>query len=153
MVVADHGGHAVGVPDEQGADKHQHIHDDGDGGHAVLPYVFQHGQVEQQGGDAGDQGGGQLGQAVGGGVEQHAPPEHGPLEVEQIVPLPKDQEARRGGEGVPQPRGNGGPPDAQARQGDERVVQDDVGHAPRHGANEGELGPVRRDEVEGEVIH
>ena len=60
VVVGDHGGHAVGVADEQGADKHKYIHDDGDSRHAVLPHIFQHGQVEQQGGDAGYQGGRQL---------------------------------------------------------------------------------------------
>ena len=69
MVVADHGGHAVGVPDKQGTDKHEYVHDDGDGGYAVLSDVFQHGQVEEQRSNAGHQGGGQLRQAVGGGAE------------------------------------------------------------------------------------
>ena len=138
VVIADHGRRAVGVPDKQRADKHQYVHDDGDGGHAVLSDVFQHGQVEQQRGDAGNQGGGQLGKAVGGGVEQHASPKDRLLEVEQAVPFTEDQKARRRGEGVPQPRGGGGPPDAQARHGDEHIVQDDVAHAPRHGADEGQ---------------
>ena len=58
MIVGDHGGHAVGVADEQGADEHQHIHDDGNGRYTILAHILQHRQVEQQGGDAGDQRGG-----------------------------------------------------------------------------------------------
>ena len=76
VVVGDHGGHAVGVADEQGADKHKYIHDDGDGCHTVLAHIFQHRQVEQQGGNARHQGGRQLRHTVGGGVEQHPTPEH-----------------------------------------------------------------------------
>ena len=83
--IADHGRYAVGVANKQGADEHQHIHDDGDGGYAVLPYIPEHCQIEQQGGDAGHQRRRQLRKPVGGGVKQHAPPKDRLLEMKQAV--------------------------------------------------------------------
>ena len=60
MAVANHGGDTIGIPDEQGADEHQDIHDNCNGRYAVLPHIVQHRQVKQQSGDAGHQRGGQL---------------------------------------------------------------------------------------------
>ena len=115
VVVADHGRRAVGVADKQGADKHQYIHNDGDGRHAVLAYVLQHRQVEQQGGNAGHQGGGKLRHTVGGGVEQHPDPEHRLFKVEQAVFFPEHQEAHHSGDGVAQAGGDSRPLDTHVK--------------------------------------
>ena len=86
-------------------------------------------------------------------MEQHPAPEHRLFKVEQAVLLAEHQEAHHGGEGIPQAGGDGRALDAQVEEGDQRVVQDDVGHAPRHGADQGQLGPVGGNQVQGEVIH
>ena len=57
--------------------------------------------------------------------------------MKQAVLSAEHQKARRRSNGIPQPRGDGRAKDAHIQQGDEYVVQYDIGHAARHGADEG----------------
>ncbi len=86
-------------------------------------------------------------------MKQYAAPEHRSFEVEQAVLFAEHQETRHGSDGVTQARGDSRTLDTQVKKGNQNIVQNDVGHAPRHGADQGQGGFVGGNQIEGEIIH
>lgn len=86
-------------------------------------------------------------------MEQHTAPKDRLLKMEQRFLFAKHQETHDSGDGISQTSGDGRALDAHVKQGDQHIVQDDVGHATCNGADQGQLRLVGSDQVQRKVIH
>ena len=153
IVVAGHWRDPVGIPRIQGACKHEHIHDNRDGGDSIFPYITKHRPVEHHRDNPGDKGGGHLRASVCRRICQDFEPEDRLLKMQKALFPAEYEHTRDGCHRISKTRRNRRAADAHLESGDEQIVKRHVQDAARYRANQRKSGLFAGNHIEREVIH
>ena len=153
VIKADHGSYPVGIAGVQRGGKHQYIHDDGDGSDTVFAHIVQHGPVEHQVYDAGDQSSRHLRAAVCSCLHQRFEAMSGSDKVQQLAAIGKQQRSHHGSHRVSQAGGNGSARNAHLEYLNKQVVEQDIEHTAGDGGEHRQGGTSTGNHVQSKVVH